>query len=87
MATPCFDVIVVGGGIAGSTLAGVLAQSGLGVLVVERHATWASPLLGRSPRRPHRAATRCVGDDHPGVVMTHVREPADAAFAQPSAGG
>ncbi len=31
-----FDVIVVGGGIAGSALAGVLAQSGLGVLVVER---------------------------------------------------
>ena len=33
-----FDVIVVGGGLAGSALAGVLADSGLGVLVVEREA-------------------------------------------------
>ena len=31
--TSFFDVIVVGGGIAGSALAGVLAQPGLGVLV------------------------------------------------------
>jgi ribulose 1,5-bisphosphate synthetase/thiazole synthase len=33
--TPVFDVIVVGGGIAGSALGGVLARAGLGVLVVE----------------------------------------------------
>ena len=31
-----FDVIVVGGGIAGSTLGGVLARAGLGVLVLEK---------------------------------------------------
>ena len=31
-----FDVIIVGGGIAGSCLAGVLARGGLGVLVVEK---------------------------------------------------
>jgi len=31
-----FDVIIVGGGIAGSTLGGVLARSGLGVLVIEK---------------------------------------------------
>lgn len=37
-AAPVFDVIVVGGGIAGSTIAGVLARSGFGVLVVEREA-------------------------------------------------
>ena len=37
-ALPIVDVIVVGGGIAGSTLAGVLARSGLDVLVIEREA-------------------------------------------------
>lgn len=31
-----FDVIIVGGGIAGSTLGGVLARAGLGVLVIEK---------------------------------------------------
>jgi menaquinone-9 beta-reductase len=37
-ASPNFDVIVVGGGIAGSTIGGILARAGLGVLVVEREA-------------------------------------------------
>jgi flavin-dependent dehydrogenase len=31
-----FDVVVVGGGIAGSILAGVLARSGVQVLVAEK---------------------------------------------------
>src|SRR4051812_27440880 len=31
-----FDVIIVGGGIAGSTLGGVLARAGLGVLLLEK---------------------------------------------------
>ena len=41
-----FDVIVVGGGLAGSALAGVLAQAGLGVLVVEREAGFRDRIRG-----------------------------------------
>ena len=36
MATRSFDVVIAGGGLAGSALGGVLARSGLGVLVVEK---------------------------------------------------
>lgn len=46
--THSFDVIVVGGGIAGSTLAGVLARSGLGVLVVEKEARFRDRVRGES---------------------------------------
>src|SRR5215208_4153471 len=38
MAAPIFDVAIVGGGIAGSTLGGVVARAGLGVRVVEKEA-------------------------------------------------
>jgi 2-polyprenyl-6-methoxyphenol hydroxylase-like FAD-dependent oxidoreductase len=41
-----FDVIVVGGGLAGSALAGVLAHSRLGVLVVEREAGFRDRIRG-----------------------------------------
>src|SRR5687768_14422254 len=41
-----FDVIVVGGGLAGSALAGVLAHAGLGVLVVEREAAFRDRIRG-----------------------------------------
>lgn len=44
--TQAFDVIVVGGGMAGSALAGVLAQAGLGVLVVEREASFRDRIRG-----------------------------------------
>jgi 2-polyprenyl-6-methoxyphenol hydroxylase-like FAD-dependent oxidoreductase len=43
-----FDVIVVGGGIAGSTLAGVLARAGLGVLVVEKEPRFRDRVRGET---------------------------------------
>src|SRR6187549_2390141 len=41
-----FDVIIVGGGIAGSCLAGVLARGGLGVLVVEKESRFRDRVRG-----------------------------------------
>ncbi len=41
-----FDVAVVGGGIAGSAIAGVLARGGLSVLVVEREALFRDRIRG-----------------------------------------
>jgi 2-polyprenyl-6-methoxyphenol hydroxylase-like FAD-dependent oxidoreductase len=41
-----FDIIVVGGGIAGSILGGVLARAGLGVLVVEKEARFRDRIRG-----------------------------------------
>ena len=41
-----FDVVVVGGGIAGSSLAGILAKGGLGVAVVEREARYRDRVRG-----------------------------------------
>ena len=42
------DVIVIGGGIAGSMLAGVLARAGLGVLVVEKEARFRDRVRGEA---------------------------------------
>ena len=44
--TSFFDVIVVGGGIAGSTLGGVLARAGLGVLVLEKEPRFRDRIRG-----------------------------------------
>ena len=43
-----FDVIVVGGGIAGSVLAGVLARAGLGVLVLEKEPRFRDRVRGET---------------------------------------
>lgn len=41
-----FDVVIVGGGIAGACLAGVLARAGLGVAVLEKEATFRDRIRG-----------------------------------------
>jgi menaquinone-9 beta-reductase len=41
-----FDVVIAGGGLAGSTLGGVLAGAGLGVLVVEREPAFRDRIRG-----------------------------------------
>lgn len=43
-----FDVVVVGGGIAGAVLAGVLARSGLGVLCVEKEPRFRDRVRGET---------------------------------------
>ena len=46
MAAETFDVVIAGGGLAGASLAGVLARSGLGVLVVEKEAVFRDRIRG-----------------------------------------
>lgn len=46
MVAQVYDVIVAGGGIAGSCLAGVLARAGLGVLVVEKEPRFRDRIRG-----------------------------------------
>ena len=46
MASSVFDVVVVGGGVAGSALGAALARAGLGVLVVERESRFRDRVRG-----------------------------------------
>ena len=46
MADGTYDVVVAGGGLAGSALGGVLARSGLGVLVVEKEGRFRDRIRG-----------------------------------------
>jgi 2-polyprenyl-6-methoxyphenol hydroxylase-like FAD-dependent oxidoreductase len=48
MSTQVFDVAIVGGGIAGSSLGGVLARAGLGVVVVEKEARFRDRIRGEA---------------------------------------
>ena len=61
--TRFFDVIVVGGGIAGSTLAGVLARAGLGVLVVEKEERFRDRIRGEGTWPWGVAEVRAIGLD------------------------
>ncbi|MCC2627328.1 MAG: Salicylate hydroxylase [Thermomicrobiales bacterium] len=67
MSAPVFDVIIVGGGIAGSTLGGVLARAGLGVVVVEKEARFRDRIRGESTwpwgvAEARRAGLECLLD-------------------------
>jgi menaquinone-9 beta-reductase len=46
MTARSFDVVIAGGGLAGSSLAGVLARSGLGVLLVEKESGFRDRIRG-----------------------------------------
>jgi 2-polyprenyl-6-methoxyphenol hydroxylase-like FAD-dependent oxidoreductase len=46
MAARSFDVVIAGGGLAGSSLGGVLARAGLGVLVVEKESGFRDRIRG-----------------------------------------
>ena len=55
--------IVVGGVLAGSALAGLLAQAGLGVMVVEREAGFRDRIRGELTWPWGVAEARAVGED------------------------
>jgi menaquinone-9 beta-reductase len=83
-----FDVIVGGGGIAGSVLAGVLARSGLGVLVIEKEERFRDRVRGESTWPYGVADARAMGLEplfaDAGVVeITGVRHYANREAAPP----
>src|SRR5215211_6334515 len=95
-ASRTFDVIVVGGGIAGSTLAGVLARSGLGVLVVERETRFRDRIRGEGtwPWGVAEARQAGLGDlldaagtvEMRGFIRYENGQPAETVWERPDPG-
>jgi 2-polyprenyl-6-methoxyphenol hydroxylase-like FAD-dependent oxidoreductase len=65
MTAPSFDVVVVGGGLAGAALAGALARGGLGVLMVEKEARFRDRIRGELTWPWGVADARRLGLDEP----------------------
>jgi 2-polyprenyl-6-methoxyphenol hydroxylase-like FAD-dependent oxidoreductase len=76
MAARAFDVVIAGGGLAGSTPAGVLARSGFGVLVVEKESGFRDRIRGELtwPWGHYEALRVGLGEalDRAGVVTLPV---------------
>jgi 2-polyprenyl-6-methoxyphenol hydroxylase-like FAD-dependent oxidoreductase len=64
MAARDFDVVIAGGGLAGASLGGVLARSGLGVLVVEKESAFRDRVRGELtwPWGHHEALCAGLGE-------------------------
>ncbi len=81
-----FDVIVVGGGIAGACLAGLLARAGVGVLAIEKEAAFRDRIRGEGtwPWGVAEAQQAGLGDllDTVGVRLEGVVRYADGAPAE-----
>jgi flavin-dependent dehydrogenase len=95
MTAPVFDVAIVGGAIAGSTLGRVLARAGLRVLVVEREARYRDRIRGEGtwPWRVAEARQAGLTDllDAAGTVEMRAfkryenGQPVETEWEQPSA--
>jgi menaquinone-9 beta-reductase len=91
-----FDVAIVGGGIAGSSLGGVLARGGLGVLVVEKEAHFRDRIRGEGTWPWGVAEARRAGLggllDAAGTVEIRAfkrfvnRQPVETVWEQPAPG-
>jgi 2-polyprenyl-6-methoxyphenol hydroxylase-like FAD-dependent oxidoreductase len=83
-----FDSIIVGGGIAGSTLGGVLARAGLSVLVLEKEQTFRDRVRGETTWPYGVADAQAMGlapvlAEAGAVEITGVRRYRDREAAEP----
>lgn len=70
--TATYDVVVVGGGIAGSCMAGLLSRAGLGVLVLEKEAIFRDRVRGEGTWPWGITEARKAGLD---VLLEHIGTP------------
>ena len=75
MATPTYDIITVGGGLAGAALAKAMAERDARVLVLEQEITFKERLLGETLMPWGGAEARALGlyDDLKSAVGHEVR--------------